>query len=74
MTHPEHFRLAPITALADVPGIDFNDQGEGLGGRSFGVASQLLNVRPRVQLSQGPGASLLGFGMARSSRCHALRR
>ena len=39
-----------------------------------GVASQLLNVRPRVQLSQGPGAPLLGFGMARSSRCHALRR
>ena len=40
----QFFSLAPIIALADVPSIDFNDQGEWLGGRSFGVARQLLNV------------------------------
>ena len=41
---PQRLSLAPVIALADVPGVDFDDQGEGLTGRSLGITGQLLQA------------------------------
>lgn len=53
--------LAPVITLADVPGVDLDDQGEGLGWGALGGAGQGGEVLPGVELGEGGRTGLLGF-------------
>lgn len=48
----EFLGLAPVIALANIPGVDFNNQSKGLRGRPLAGGGQMLELLPRVELSQ----------------------
>ena len=54
------FRLSPMVALPDIPGVDFDNQGEGLGGRPLTGGREALQPCAGVEPAQVGGASGLG--------------
>src|ERR1019366_6129053 len=56
---PQFFSLSPVVALADIPGVDLDDQSEGLCGWALGRGiGHLLNLLPGVELGDELGAAL----------------
>ena len=58
---PQGFGLAPISALANVPGLNLNDQGEGLREELGRLAGQRLQALPVVPLRHRRRPPGLGF-------------
>ncbi len=57
----QFFSLSPVVALADIPGVNLDDQSEALGGWPLGSGTgYLLNLLPGVELGDELGAQLLG--------------